>query len=426
MIRKQKYFSIGSFEEILPKLAHWLYSYDHFTLFNGNKYDGTFGPFQTFAAVGAVEIFTPKGNDPFAELKVFYGSKKDWLVGRLNYDLKNCVEDLASNNIDRMGSEEMAFFVPETLIFFKEGGVEIFSIHDPSDIFNEILQVEIPDKKLDSISLTCDTSKADYLEAVINIKKQIVDGDFYELNYCMEFFAKMERPDLASIYLHLNEISPMPFSAFQGINGQYVLSASPERFLKKTRDQLIAQPIKGTTRRDDDPVLDEQLKQQLRNSEKEVAENMMIVDLMRNDLGRSAVMGSVKVPEMFEIYSYSHVHQMISTIEAELRNDVHLIDAIKNAWPMGSMTGAPKIRVMEEIDAYENSKRGIFSGSVGYITPEGDFDFNVLIRSIFYSDLRKCLKFNAGSAITYDADPEYEYKECLLKTWSMREALTSR
>jgi para-aminobenzoate synthetase component 1 len=255
---------------------------------------------------------------------------------------------------------------------------------------------------------------------------QIIAGDFYELNYCMEFFSKMDRPDLASIYLILNEISPMPFSAFQGINGQYILSASPERFLKLTGKKLIAQPIKGTIKRDEDILVDEQLKHQLRNSEKEIAENMMIVDLMRNDLGRSAVAGSIKVPEMFEIYSYRHVHQMISTITAELRSEVHFIDAIRNAWPMGSMTGAPKIKVMETIEHYESSKRGMFSGSVGYITPDGDFDFNVLIRSIFYSDRMNCLKFSAGSAITYDADPEYEYKECLLKTRPILEALNLR
>lgn len=409
--------------DFLPQLVHWLYNYEHFSFFNGNQYELQYGPFQTIAAVGALESFIPTGEDPFAELKKFYASRKDWMVGRFNYDLKNCVEDLSSSNIDRLKSEEMAFFVPETLIFLREDSVEISSIHEPTYIYNEIIHMTIPEQEIQGINIECDTTKADYIDAVNNIKKQIVDGDFYELNYCMEFFTEMAKPDLASIFLSINEISPMPFSAFQGINGQYILSASPERFLKKAGDMLIAQPIKGTIRRDDDTGIDEKLKHQLRHSEKEVAENMMIVDLMRNDLGKSAVAGSVKVPEMFEIYSYSHVHQMISTITAKLRSDVHFIDAIRNAWPMGSMTGAPKIRVMDAIEDYEKSKRGMFSGSVGYFTPDGDFDFNVLIRSIFYSDVTNCLKFNAGSAITHDADPEYEYKECLLKTRSMLEAL---
>jgi para-aminobenzoate synthetase component 1 len=423
LIRKRKYFSLPRFGDFLPKLIYWLYGFDHFSFFNGNAYDVKYGVFHTFAAAGAKEVFIPVGNDPFDRLKAFFDSGKDWKIGRLNYDLKNCVEDLRSGNIDRLKSEEMAFFVPETLIFFKGADVEVSSFSEPDEIFYEILQTDVPAREKPDLSVTCDTSKDDYIVSVDNIKKQIVDGDFYELNYCMEFFAEMDKPDLASIYLELNEISPMPFSAFQGINGQYILSASPERFLKKAGDMLIAQPIKGTMRRDADPALDEQLKHQLKHSEKEMAENMMIIDLMRNDLGRSAVAGSVKVPEMFEIYSYSHVHQMISTIEAKLRNDVHFIDAIKNAWPMGSMTGAPKIRVMEAIDHYEHSKRGMFSGSVGYISPDGDFDFSVLIRSIFYSDETRCLKFSAGSAITYDANPEYEYKECLLKIRSMREAL---
>jgi para-aminobenzoate synthetase component 1 len=423
LIRKQKYFSISSFKDFLPQLIHWLYTHEHFSFFNGNQYALQYGPFQTLAAVGALERFVPVGEDPYSELKKFYESRKDWIVGRLNYDLKNSVEDLSSSNIDRLKSEEMVFFVPETLIFLREDGVEISSIHDPTNIYNEIIHTAIPEQEIRGINIECDTTRAEYSDAVNNIKKQIVDGDFYELNYCMEFFAEMVKPDLASIYLSLNELSPMPFSAFQGMNGQYILSASPERFLKKTGNMLIAQPIKGTIRRDDDKGIDEELKHQLRHSEKEIAENMMIVDLMRNDLGRSAVVGSVKVPEMFEVYSYSYVHQMISTIMAKLHREVHFIDAIRNAWPMGSMTGAPKIRVMEAIEEYERSKRGMFSGSVGYFTPNGDFDFNVLIRSIFYSDVTNCLKFNAGSAITYDADPEYEYEECLLKIRSMLEAL---
>jgi para-aminobenzoate synthetase component 1 len=423
LIRKLKYFSILDFGDFLPRLIHWLYTNDYFSFFNGNNYLMKYTPFETFAAVGVIDTCIPAGKDPFEELKQFYCSGRDWIVGRLNYDLKNYVEDLSSDNVDRLLSEEMAFFIPETLIFIKDGGVEISSIHEPLEIYEDIMHTTVPVFEEEDLMITSDTTKGIYMDSVNSIKDQIIAGDFYELNYCMEFYTEMDKPDLASIYLVLNQISPMPFSTFQGINGQYILSASPERFMKKKGNRLIAQPIKGTARRDEDVLVDEKLKQHLQHSEKEIAENMMIVDLMRNDLGRSAVAGSVKVPEMFEVYSYNHVHQMISTIEASLRNDVHFIDAIKNAWPMGSMTGAPKIKVMEAIDQYENSKRGMFSGSAGYITPDGDFDFNVLIRSIFYSDRTNCLKFNAGSAITYDADPEYEYNECLLKTRPMREAL---
>ena len=423
MTRKQKYFPVKDLSEIIPRITHWLNKHDHFSFFNGNRYNIPYKPFKTFAAAGAVNMMIINSEDPFGDLKAFYNSQKDWIVGCLNYDLKNKLEKLSSNNSDRLKSDDMHFFVPETLIFIEEGGILISTTFDPVKVYKEIESFLIPEPLRTVMTVQCDTSKEEYMDAVRSIKRQIVQGDFYELNYCMEFFARAKTIDPADIYLNLNKISPMPFSAFMGMNGEYIMSASPERFLNKTGNNLMAQPIKGTIRRDADPARDERLKQELRYSEKEIAENMMIVDLMRNDLARSAEPGSTKVPEMFEIYSYSHVHQMISTVTARLRDDVHPVDAIRNAFPMGSMTGAPKIRVMEAIEYYEKSKRGMFSGSTGYFSPDGDFDFNVLIRSIFYSTDTGYLKFNAGSAITYDADPESEYHECILKTRSMREAL---
>lgn len=404
-------------------MLYWLFKHDHFSFFNGNQYNLPYETFKTFAAAGSIKTMIPDSDNPFQDLKEFYDAEKDWIIGRLNYDLKNTLEDLVSNNYDRLKSEEMSFFIPETLIFIQSEGILISTVHDPDQLYNEILHFPVPSYNQQSFKIESDTSKEEYINVVNAIKQQIIKGDFYEMNYCMEFFTKVQNIDLAGIYLQINKLSPMPFSVFMGMDGQYIVSASPERFLKKTGNNILAQPIKGTMRRDSDPMADEKLKQQLRHSKKEIAENMMIVDLMRNDLSRSAIPGSTMVPEMFEIYSYNHVHQMISTVSAKLRSDVHLVDAIKNAFPMGSMTGAPKIRVMEAIEYYEKSKRGIFSGSAGYITPEGDFDFNVLIRSFFYSSETRYLKFNAGSAITYDAEAEYEYNECMLKTRSMREAL---
>lgn len=409
----------------MPKLICWLYQHAYFSFFNGNGHQIQYDPFLTFAAAGALKSFSPSGGDPFLQLKEFYESEKDWMIGHLSYDLKNSIENMTSTNTDRLGAEDMAFFIPESLIFLHADQLEIRTIYDPDDIYQAINQMEVPGAKAFNLQFTCDMTKEEYIHAVRDIKNHILEGDFYEMNFCMEFYSWTERPDLAYLYTRLNDLSPMPFSVFQGINGQFILSGSPERFLKKTGDLMVAQPIKGTMRRDSHVDEDERLRQQLRHSEKEIAENMMIVDLMRNDLGRSAIPGSVKVPEIFQIYSYRHVHQMISTITAKLRHEVHFSEAIRYAFPMGSMTGAPKIRVMEMIDHYENSKRGLFSGAAGYITPEGDFDFNVLIRSIFYSDISGFMKFNAGSAITYDADPEYEYHECVLKTRTMREALDS-
>jgi para-aminobenzoate synthetase component 1 len=154
-----------------------------------------------------------------------------------------------------------------------------------------------------------------------------------------------------------------------------------------------------------------------------MAENLMIVDLVRNDLAKSSKPGSVKVEELFGIYSFKQLHQMISTVSSIKRENVDPVEVIKNAFPMGSMTGAPKIRAMELIEKYETTKRGVYSGASGYFTPEMDFDFNVLIRSIFYNDTANKLSFQVGSAITYDADPEYEYKECLLKAKAIFEIL---
>jgi para-aminobenzoate synthetase component 1 len=218
----------------------------------------------------------------------------------------------------------------------------------------------------------------------------------------------------------------MPFSVYLKQQPRYVLGASPERFLKKTSNRLVSQPIKGTIRRGRTTTEDEALKLALRNSEKEQAENLMIVDLVRNDLARSAETGSVQVDELFGIYSFQQVHQMISTVSATARADASLAEILGNAFPMGSMTGAPKIRAMQRIDELEATRRGVFSGAIGYITPDGDADFSVVIRSVLYNATDQYASFMVGSAITYDADPEQEYAECLLKASAMRSVLEGK
>jgi len=423
LTRNNQHFHFTDKYIFIKKLISWLHRHDHFSFFNSNNYQFPYEPFLTFAAAGAVNIFNSIKKDPFDELKEFYQYNNDWLIGRFNYDLKNFIEKLTSKHIDRLQFSDIYFFVPETLIFIHSDHIEIQTIHIPTEVFDSINQTNINHGMIDLEPILCDTSKDVYIANVNKIKQQIVEGDFYELNYCIEFYSNQALIFPPDIYYKLNSISPMPFSVFQGLENQYIISASPERFLKKSGKDLIAQPIKGTIRRDPDRKLDELLKMELQNSEKEIAENMMIVDLTRNDLGKSAIAGSVKVPEIFKIYSFSHVHQMISTITCELNNDVHPVDAIKHAFPMGSMTGTPKIRVMQEIEKYESSKRGSFSGAAGYFSPDGNFDFNVLIRSIFYNSKLQSLKFNVGSAITFDANPGYEYKECLLKAAAIQEVL---
>ncbi len=345
------------------------------------------------------------------------------MIGRFNYDLKNHVEKLQSRHQDPVASPDISFFIPETLIFFEEGGISIQTTKSPETVYEEILSTQPVTQEIMISKLMPDTSREEYIDKVNRIKHQIIEGDFYELNYCLAFIAEGASFSPPQVYHKLNQLSPMPFSVFQGIGDHYILAASPERFLKKEGDRLVAQPIKGTIRRDPDPVIDEALRMKLKTSEKEIAENMMIVDLMRNDLSKSAVTGSVQVDEIFEIYSFSHLHQMISTISCTKNQETGIIEAIKNAFPMGSMTGAPKVRVMQEIDDYENSKRGMFSGAAGFFTPSGDFDFNVLIRSIFFDRKKNKMKYHVGSAITFDADPASEYQECLLKARAIEEAL---
>ena len=219
--------------------------------------------------------------------------------------------------------------------------------------------------------------------------------------------------------MRLNEISPTPFSCYYKQQDKYLISASPERFLKKVKDKIISQPIKGTIKRGLDKNEDSLLRDKLYNDPKERAENVMIVDLVRNDLSRTAKKGSVKVDELFGIYEFSQVFQMISTITSKVEDDTNIIDIIKNAFPMGSMTGAPKVRAMELIEEFEKSKRGLYSGSVGFITPNNDFDFNVIIRSILYNQSRNYVSFTVGGAITSLADPEKEHEECMLKAEAM-------
>jgi len=365
----------------------------------------------------------------FARLQDFHQQTGDWLVGYLGYDLKNEIEKLRSSNEDRLDSPLACFYQPRHLIDFREGEMTVCSLDDPNTVFEEIRRMQEPEtegilmSRLTSQRIQARVPRETYLERVAAIQQHILEGDVYELNYCMEFFAEEAVLAPVATYQRLNGLSPTPFSVFQRIGSHYLLCASPERFLKKEGNRLISQPIKGTIRRGENESEDQHLKHQLRNDEKELAENMMIVDLVRNDLARSARTGSVKVEEMFGIYTFRQVHQMISTVTAQLKDTLPFTDAIRQAFPMGSMTGAPKIRAMELIDQYEQSRRGLFSGAVGYITPEGDFDFNVVIRSILYNAANQYLSFHVGSAITYDSVPEKEYEECLLKAQAIFRAL---
>ena len=406
----------------LKKASFFADQFSHFSLFHSNNIPYPHGPFRKLFAIGAQEHFEA-GSNSFENLKAFQDNS--WLFGYLGYDLKNQVENLESRHHNKTGFSDIGFFKPQILIELNDQSITIHS-EDPKKTFEIIInspEISGVGGSLGPIQAKLD--RQDYLETVNVLRQHIEDGDVYEINFCQEFFGQIDQIDPVSAYWALNEKSPKPFSAFQKFNNQYLLCASPERFLKKIGPKLISQPIKGTIKRGASLEEDELLKDQLRSDEKELAENMMIVDLVRNDLAKSSKTGSVKVEEMFGIYTFSQVHQMISTVTSELRDDIHAIDAIKNAFPMGSMTGAPKVKVMELIERYETSRRGIFSGAAGYFSPDGDYDFNVIIRSLFLNLKDGNYSFQVGGAITYDSKPENEYEECLLKASAITEVLKS-
>lgn len=390
-----------------------------------NSYQGyAYHDFEALVAVGLEsEIVSTDGQGAFDLLKKFQSEKQDWLFGFLTYDLKNEVEHLQSENFDGLGFPAVHFFQPRCVFEIFHDRVTISSRDvAPFKLFQEICSInpELPAKQFFiQKKLQPRIPKSKYLETVEAIRQHIRQGDIYEMNLCQEFYAEDCPIDPVAIFGQLNELSKAPFSAFYKLNDRYLLCASPERFLKKRGDKLISQPIKGTVRRDGSPQADALLRQQLFHSAKDRSENVMIVDLVRNDLSRSCRAGSVKVEELYGTYSFEQVHQLISTVTGTLRQEVHFIDAIRRAFPMGSMTGAPKVRSMQLIEHYESTKRGLYSGAVGYITPGGDFDFNVVIRSILYNHLDRYLSVQVGGAIVYGSDPLAEYAECLLKAKGM-------
>ena len=348
--------------------------------------------------------------------------------GFISYDYKNQIEAIFSKHHDGIGFPDKHFFTPELLFKIEEKTVEIIiSTHYKgkrvAEVISEIENVLIDFNSINKINISPRISKKEYIQTITQLKTHIQQGDIYEVNYCQEYFAENVTVNPIDIYFKLNEKSPTPFSSFVKCDNNYLMSASPERYMKKVGGNIISEPIKGTAKRGRNKEEDQLIKDQLVNDPKERSENFMIVDLVRNDLSKIAKKDSVKVDELCGIYTFSQVHQLISTVSAELENDVDFGQILKATFPMGSMTGAPKIRAMELIEEYEQSKRGLYSGSVGYINAEGDFDFSVVIRSIAYNSRNNYLSLMVGGAITNQSDPEKEYEECLLKAKAMLEVL---
>ena len=422
---KKCQYKVDNFQELKNKMLNWTNRFSIFCFLDNHQYQVQPNVSECLLAAGCQQSFTSNEFNGLASLQQFINRQDGWLFGHFNYDLKNEIEELSSDHPDYLAFPDIFFFKPQVILRLNEQLLEIES-DDPDKVYTEILSTQIISHKHNaSVSLKSRLTEQDYIKTINLLKAHILRGDCYEINYCIEYFAENATIDPASIYKKLSDLSPNPFSAFYKLNEKYLLCASPERFIKRTGDQILSQPIKGTSGRVlTDEVLDEASRQKLINSEKDKAENVMVVDLVRNDLSKICEEGSVKVSELFGIYSFPQVHQMISTIEGKLKKDILLADIIKATFPMGSMTGAPKKRVMELIEQYEKSRRGIFSGAVGYISPGGDFDFNVVIRSIMYNAEKKYLSYQVGSAITYLSDPEQEWQECLLKAEAIKKVLS--
>ena len=404
------------------KALQYASNFDVCCYLDSHFYEDKYGKHDCLIAFGKERELNATVGNAFSSLKWFVNQNKEWMFGLFNYDLKDEIEDLKHTKTDELDFPDLYFFIPKYLISIKDNDIQI--VKGNAEIINEIDKAILFDDEItESLNIQSKFTKSAYLESLEKIKQHIKRGDIYEMNFCQEFFAKNANINPLRVYNKLSSVSPTPFSGFLKIGDKYILSATPERFLSKRGNVLISQPIKGTAKRSNNKTEDLRIKSELKNNKKEQAENVMIVDLVRNDLTKSAIKGSVKVDELFGIYSFPQVHQMISSISCKLSPDVHFVDAIKNAFPMGSMTGAPKLRAMQLINEYERSKRGAYSGSFGYISPNGDFDFNVVIRSILYNAETQYLSFQVGGAITYESNAEKEYEECLLKASAIMSVL---
>lgn len=411
------------------QLLIWAQQFREIVFLDSNDYPRQYSSYDCILAVDAFTSINTDYLNAFEDLKQYQQSTKDWIFGYLSYDLKNDIENLSSTNFDGLHFPDLFFFQPKKLFLLKNNQLEIQYLNMCDDEIEEdfiaIFESQYPvPKNQYPININQRISKEKYIEKVTEILTHIHRGDIYEANFCMEFFVENTSINPLDKFLKLNEISKSPLAVFFKNQYQFLLSASPERYLKKEGDVIISQPIKGTAKRFLDPFEDEKSKTDLASNRKERTENIMITDLVRNDLSKTAQKGTVKVEELCGLYTFEQVHQMISTISSKLDSKYSVLDVIKTTFPMGSMTGCPKLSALKIIEKLEETKRGLYSGAVGYFTPNNDFDFNVVIRSVLYNQENKYTSFSVGSAITSQSIPENEYEECLLKAKAMRAVLS--
>lgn len=435
MQRIIKTFSVENVDAFKKQILLWAQQFETVLWLDSNNYKQQYSSFDCGLAIEEFTSIKTDYSNAFERLKEYQSITKDYIFGYISYDVKNDVEQLSSNNFDGLGFADLFFFQPKKLFFIRGNVIEFQYLRmvddeiesDFKEISNLSFQAQsriLKNKTSNSdIKIKLRIHKDEYYAKVNKIINHIKRGDIYEANFCQEFYAENSTINPAQVYKDLNKISQPPFATFLKIEQQYLLSASPERYIRKEGNKIISQPIKGTAKRLKSKINDDKIASDLSRDIKERAENVMIVDLVRNDLSKSAIKGSVKVEELCKVYSFKQVHQMISTVVSEIYANTNPIDVFKTTFPMGSMTGAPKISAMKIIENLEETKRGLYSGTVGYFTPNGDFDFNVVIRSILYNKEKKYISYSVGGAITAKSNPEKEYEECLLKAKAMRYVL---
>jgi len=389
------------------KAQLWASSFSTVCILDSNNYSDPFGSMSLMIAVGRTLEFQSDKLQDFEGLQNFINQhSEDIIPGYITYDFKTY------------------FFIPEYLLIFEKNKVKIKAA-DPLVIINEIELIEI---RKDAVNfqgtIKSRMSRQEYGVAFQKLQEHIFKGDVYEVNLCQEFYSENTKLNCFAAYRKLKSISPTPFSCFLKHDDNFIISASPERFLLKRGNKLISQPIKGTAPRGKTLEEDYELKLNLKNNPKEISENIMIVDLVRNDLTKSAKAGTVKVEELLGLYSFKQVHQLISTISCIVKPEIPATTAILNTFPAGSMTGAPKISAMSFINQYEKGKRGIYAGSIGYFNGKDEFDFNVVIRTLVYDAKTGYLSFHVGGAITAYANENDEYQECLLKASAINKLLS--
>jgi para-aminobenzoate synthetase component 1 len=420
--RNKKVYPVKDLPNIKEQILHWVNQFGVCSFLDNNQYDSTHHSVECIAAAGEISRIT--GPDTAKAIDTFYTTHQDWLFGHFSYEYKAKQLD-GTQNKNSINFSDAFFFRPDHILWLNNEWltIESYSLL-PEVIFEEINSTKRVIGNIEPISITAGMTKEKYIATIQQLQAHIQQGDCYEINFCQEFHSQSATVNPIALYQKLTKLSPTPFACFYKENNAHLICASPERWLKKQGTQIISQPIKGTVKREiSDKAKDALLKNQLFQSSKDRSENVMVVDLVRNDFSRVCKVGTVKVDELFGIYSFPQVHQMISTISGQLMDNVGIYELVETGFPMGSMTGAPKKKVMELIHQYEPIERGIFSGAVGYINPKKDFDFNVVIRSLLYNTENQYLSYLVGSGITIYSNAELEYEECLLKAKAMETVL---